>query len=75
MTVACTFQMYISSKFNVSHSQLITDPSTAVGLPRRPWLNIECNINIGIKHDFPFINIRKVPRGVLKTVGVANVNE
>ena len=22
---------------------------------------------IGIKHDFPFINIRKVPREVLKT--------
>ena len=26
---------------------------------------------IGIKHDFPFINIRYVPRGVLKTEGVA----
>ena len=25
--------------------------------------------NIGIKHDFPFINIRKVPREVLKTEG------
>ena len=24
---------------------------------------------IGIKHDFPFINIRKVPREVLKTEG------
>ena len=35
MTVACTFQMYISSKFNVSHSKLITDLSTAVGLPQR----------------------------------------
>ena len=23
----------------------------------------------GIKHDFPFINIRKVPREVLKTEG------
>ena len=43
-------------------------------------------INIGIKHDFPFINIRKVPREVLKTEGeaqgfqhlprdLANVNE
>ena len=43
--------------------------------------------NIGIKHDFPFINIRKVPREVLKTEGgcalgfqhlprdLANVNE
>ena len=42
--------------------------------------------NIGIKHDFPFINIRKVPRVVLKTEGeargfqhfpryLANVNE
>ena len=27
--------------------------------------------NRGIKHDFPFINIRKVPREVLKTEGVA----
>ena len=25
----------------------------------------------GIKHDFPFINIRKVPREVLKTEGEA----
>ena len=43
-------------------------------------------ITIGIKHDFPFINIRKVPREVLKTEGeargfqyppkeIANVNE
>ena len=42
--------------------------------------------NIGIKHDFPFINIRKVPREVLKTEDeargfqhlprdLANVNE
>ena len=41
---------------------------------------------IGIKHDFPFINMRKVPREVLKTKGeargfqhlprdLANVNE
>ena len=27
--------------------------------------------NIGIKHDFPFINIRKVPREMLKTEGEA----
>ena len=27
--------------------------------------------NTGIKHDFPFINIRKVPREVLKTDGEA----
>ena len=27
--------------------------------------------NIGIKHDFPFINILKVPREVLKTEGEA----
>ena len=27
----------------------------------------------GIKHDFPFINIRKVPREVLKTEGEAEV--
>ena len=29
--------------------------------------------NRGIKHDFPFINIRKVPRAVLKTRDVAYV--
>ena len=32
------------------------------------WFNyslLDCNI--GIKHDFPFINIRKVPREALKT--------
>ena len=29
--------------------------------------------NIGIKHDFPFINIRKVPREVLKTEGKPEV--
>ena len=28
-------------------------------------------INRGIKHDFPFINNRKVPREVLKTEGEA----
>ena len=28
-------------------------------------------MNSGIKHDFPFINIRKVPREVLKTEGEA----
>ena len=28
-------------------------------------------LNRGIKHDFPFINIRKVPREVLKTEGEA----
>ena len=27
--------------------------------------------NIGIKHDFPFINMRKVPREALKTEGDA----
>ena len=27
-------------------------------------------VNTGIKHDFPFINIRYVPRGVLQTGGV-----
>ena len=43
-------------------------------------------VNRGIKHDFPFINIRKVPREVLITKGeaggfqhfprdLANVNE
>ena len=34
-----------------------------------------CVSNRGIKHDFPFINICKVLREVLKTEGVANVNE
>ena len=33
-------------------------------------VNLYCD-NRGIKHDFPFINIRKVPREVLKTEGVA----
>ena len=28
-------------------------------------------VDRGIKHDFPFINIRKVPREVLKTEGEA----
>ena len=32
---------------------------------------IACHI-IGIKHDFPFINIPKVPREVLKTEGKTN---
>ena len=37
---------------------------------------VGCNIR-GIKHDFPFVNIRKVPREVFKTEGFtfANVNE
>ena len=30
-----------------------------------------CFRNIRIKHDFPFINIRKFPREVLKTEGEA----
>ena len=30
--------------------------------------------NKGIKHDFPFINIHEVPRGVLKTQGVEVFN-
>ena len=29
------------------------------------------SLNRGIKHDFPFINIHKVPRVVLKTEGEA----
>ena len=48
-------------------------------------LNHNCFIR-GIKHDFPFISIRKVPREMLKTKGkargfqhlprdLANVNE
>ena len=43
------------------------------------WLqyNKKCRLCIirGIKHDFPFINFRKVPREVLKTEGLANVND
>ena len=35
----------------------------------------EEKLDRGIKHDFPFINIPKVPREVLKTEGEANVNE
>ena len=34
-------------------------------------LFVKLAFNIGIKHDFPFINIRKVPREVLKTEGEA----
>ena len=32
-------------------------------------LNTRSLAIIGIKHDFPFLNIRKVPREVLKTEG------
>ena len=62
--------------------QQSTKPSLVIFLTKsnRP------DFNIGIKHDFPFINIRKVPREVLKTEGeargfqhlprdLANVNE
>ena len=49
-------------------------------------MSLLLDLNIGIKHDFPIINIRKVPREVLKTEGeargfqhlprdLANVNE
>ena len=59
-----------------------TEHSNLTTLTYKP----EDNLNIGIKHDFPFINIRKVPREVLKTEGeargfrhlardLANVNE
>ena len=44
----------------------------------KPIANVYTNVayvNIGIKYDFPFINIRKVQREVLKTEGEANVNE
>ena len=41
--------------------------SQATSLP-----NVWCTENSrGIKHNFPFINIRKVPREVLKTEGEA----
>ena len=40
--------------------------------PRRRLLKkIKTSYNIGIKHDFPFINIDKVSREVLKTEGEA----
>ena len=32
-------------------------------------------LNRGVKHDFPFINICKVPRDVLKTEGEARGNQ
>ena len=49
-------------------------------------IGLKLIFNIGIKHDFPFINICKVPREMLKTEGkaqgfqhlprdLANVNE
>ena len=56
------------------------------GISKHAPLSSFTSPNIGIKHDFPFINIRKVPREVLKTEGeargfqhlprhLANVNE
>ena len=58
----------------------------SVSLTKLPSLFVQVNFNRGIKHDFPFINIRKVPRVVLKTedeargfltfpMDLANVNE
>ena len=50
----------------------------------RPYKVGSLSFDRGIKHDFPFINIRKAPREVLKTEGprfstfprdLANVNE
>ena len=38
-------------------------------LPPENQIDIIEAFNIGIKHDFPFINIRKVPREMLKTSG------
>ena len=38
---------------------------------RPSWSCDHHHVNRGIKHDFPFINIRKVPREVLKTEGEA----
>ena len=38
---------------------------------RPSWSCDQHHVNRGIKHDFPFINIRKVPREVLKTEGEA----
>ena len=36
------------------------------------WRTDNNHVSRGIKHDFPFINIRKVPREVLKTEGIAH---
>ena len=40
-------------------------------MPVTFWSQLSEIFNRGIKHDFPFINIRKVPREVLKTEGEA----
>ena len=39
------------------------------------WEKVVWATNRGIKHDFPFINIRKVPREVLKTEGEAKMKK
>ena len=53
----------------VSHFQIMTPslvPDIKISHPPAKIM-----LNTGIKHDFPFINIRKVPREVLKTEGEA----
>ena len=57
----------VQSNLGVTLTLFATHTSTNV---RKMKFTI-CSINIGIKHDFPFINIRKVPREVLKTEGEA----
>ena len=75
------------------HSQVNCLFRTMIGTGKKNFLYFlqsfhvkNCYYNIGIKHDFPFINICKVPREVLKTEDetrafqhlprdLANVNE
>ena len=48
--------------FNCRHNKLMSQ-----GLTLYRYHIVVPIVNRGIKHDFPFINIRKVPREVLKT--------
>ena len=56
----------------LSVCQKVNDRSKNRSLfPNRGNRSIKLTTNRGIKHDCPFINIRKVPREVLKTEGEA----
>ena len=64
-----TIGSHFSFSNNLTPQLILTEKNTfsikmLLGLPR---MSCEMNLNRGIKHDFPFINIRKVPRKVLKT--------
>ena len=76
-------QKFDHSKISDLHNAII-DASNNLNSVKLDKINNTCHnfierfsksaescINIGIKHDFPFINIRKVPREVLKTEGEA----